>query len=387
MDGGIVLDPDNYKCLWQVVLRPTNGHDGLGSDIGYGQGIDGAASNLQRRHNELDIGIQHVLTRTFGPRSWPAFGINGIPSSHFQHLLAPANSFCMWIGLIVFCLRNFHEWQMCAALVSSVAPKVPDGLGGGTEWAGSTPDGHGLPGLFLPDGVHRSSISWGSLSIPVLQHQQRRGLASTTGGPSSRRDPARRIGRSQRSPFGLQHPRPSVSHTSHHSSHRRKGKHFEAKQNDEQWVENDSAGDLGMPSRRICIDPAHVLSSLICFHWKQCKWAYCNIAGMVRKTENISHQSLKNNERVWKNAKNALVFFYCFYYCLGSISLTYLLGGWKTKLIAVKHLLCMLLCSSTRTRPYEPKQFWHFTSWRITAMTKPSRSCTRSTPIRQRITK
>ena len=122
MDGEIVLDPDNYKCLWQVVLRPTNGHDGLGSDIGYGQGIDGAASNLQRRHNELDIGIQHVLTRTFGPRSWPAFGINGIPSSHFQHLLAPANSFCMWIGLIVFCLRNFHEWQMCAALRRPKSP-------------------------------------------------------------------------------------------------------------------------------------------------------------------------------------------------------------------------------------------------------------------------
>ena len=92
MDGGIVLDPDNYKCLWQVVLRPTNGHDGLGSDIGYGQGIDGAASNLQRRHNELDIGIQHVLTRTFGPRSWPAFGINGIPSSHFPAFPALAGA-------------------------------------------------------------------------------------------------------------------------------------------------------------------------------------------------------------------------------------------------------------------------------------------------------
>ena len=199
-------------------------------------------------------------------------------------------------------------------VLRSVAPKVPDGLGGGTEWAGSTPDGHGLPGLFLPDGVHRSSISWGSLSIPVLQHQQRRGLASTTGGPSSRRDPARRIGRSQRSPFGLQHPRPSVSHTSHHSSHRRKGKHFEAKQNDEQWVENDSApaGDLGMSSRRICIDPAHVQSSLICFHWKQCKWAYCNIAGMVRKTENISRQSLKITSVFGRTRKMHLFFFIAF---------------------------------------------------------------------------
>ena len=119
MDGGIVLDPDNYKCLWQVVLRPTNGHDGLGSDIGYGQGIDGAASNLQRRHNELDIGIQHVLTRTFGPRSWPAFGINGIPSSHFPAFpaLAGASQSLLHVNWVNCVLPSEFSWMtnVCCA--------------------------------------------------------------------------------------------------------------------------------------------------------------------------------------------------------------------------------------------------------------------------------